>query len=113
VRRFDAVGRPALAAYPGLLSVLAGRVGLVGIAPLSAREILELPPVLRDIHAEARPGLVGSWALRMNLGVESCRWLDLEYVRGWTLIRDWKTLVRSFGRVAAVTAGRTSAPEAP
>jgi GT2 family glycosyltransferase/lipopolysaccharide/colanic/teichoic acid biosynthesis glycosyltransferase len=111
IRRLEGVRSPILAAFPGFASVLAGNAALVGITPLPSEAVLRLPPVLRAVHAEARPGVLGPWALRTAGGAEASRWQDLEYVRGWTLVRDWKILVRSFGRVAAEAGAPVSPPE--
>jgi len=111
VRRRGSAPSPALAAYPGLPSVLAGRVALIGVAPLPPDVVANLPVSLRHLHAEARPGLLGAWEWRRDRGPAEQRWADLEYVLGWTLARDWKILVRSLA--AARVARAPAAPIAP
>jgi GT2 family glycosyltransferase len=95
LKRLAGIRSPALAAYAGLPSVLSGRIALVGVAPLTPEEVGTLPAALRDLHMEARPGLLGPWGPRSGLEPAEQRRLDLEYVLGWTVARDWKILVRN------------------
>ncbi len=106
LRRLRGVRSPALAAYAGLPAVLAGRVALVGVAPLTPEEVSALPAPLRNLHTEARPGLLGSWEPYRGLQPSEQRRCDLEYVLGWTVARDWKILMRSL-------AGGRQAPDIP
>jgi len=79
-------GPGGLCAAPLLLSVMAGRLALVGVRPRRA-ETSEA-----DSVPAGKPGLFGTWKLARNEEEENIK--DNEYLANWSSSLDLKTLAR-------------------
>ncbi|MCX5800931.1 MAG: glycosyltransferase [Candidatus Eisenbacteria bacterium] len=82
-------GREAkgLCAVPLLLSVLAGRLALVGVRPRC-----ESPGQEKPSGIGGKPGIFGMWKLAGGLEERDSK--DSEYLAGWSLSLDVKTMAR-------------------
>ncbi len=83
--------------YPRLFAVWRGTFSLVGVYPFRPEEFRALPPALRSLTLEARPGLTGLWWFHRGSepGLERLRGLDVEYVQKWSTGFDLKTFLRA------------------
>lgn len=93
--------RFSLDEIPSLWSVLKGDMSLVGPRPVRMVEV----QYLRDWHYErfaVRPGLTSPWVIS---GKEKIRdfdeiaAMDIDYIRNWSISRDFKILARTAGYV--------------
>jgi lipopolysaccharide/colanic/teichoic acid biosynthesis glycosyltransferase len=89
--------RSSLDELPQLLSVLAGRMSMVGPRPIVEEEIPKYGPVF-DLYVRVKPGLTGLWQVsgRTDTSYRARTALDLRYLRERTLGLDlwvfWKTI---------------------
>jgi exopolysaccharide production protein ExoY len=81
--------RTSLDELPQLWNVLVGDMSLVGPRPVVEEE-LDLYGRSRELLLSVRPGLTGAWAVngRHDIGYPDRCEIELDYVRGWTLVRD-------------------------
>jgi lipopolysaccharide/colanic/teichoic acid biosynthesis glycosyltransferase len=99
--RVTRVGRflrsSSLDELPQLLSVLTGRMSMVGPRPIVEEEIPKYGPVF-DLYLQVKPGLTGLWQVsgRTDTCYRTRTELDLRYLRERTLGLDlwvlWKTV---------------------
>jgi len=91
---------------PQLGNVLKGDMSLVGPRPHPVDDYARYRP---DDHKrlEVKPGITGLWQViaRSNPSFETCIRLDLEYMKHWSLLLDFKILMRT---VPAVQTGEGS-----
>jgi lipopolysaccharide/colanic/teichoic acid biosynthesis glycosyltransferase len=91
---------------PQFWNVLKGDMSLVGPRPHPLDDYRRYRP---EDHRrlEVKPGVTGLWQVvaRTNPSFETCMKLDLEYMKRWSLLLDFKILVRT---VPAVLAGEGS-----
>ena len=91
--RVTAVGRflrrTSLDELPQLWNVLVGDMSLVGPRPVVEEE-LGLYGRSTELLLSVRPGLTGAWAVngRHDVGYPDRCDIELDYVRGWNLVRD-------------------------
>jgi lipopolysaccharide/colanic/teichoic acid biosynthesis glycosyltransferase len=87
---------------PQLLNVIAGEMSLVGPRPVMEEE-LKRYGAGRSLYAAAKPGMTGLWQVsgRGSLPYERRVALDIEYVATWSLSKDIKVLMRTFGAVCS------------
>lgn len=91
---------------PQLVNVVVGDMSLVGPRPLVAEEYATLGP--RECQRLlATPGLTGIWQVSGRCDVDFQTWIemDLDYIRTWSLRRDFGVLLRT---IPAVLTGRGS-----
>jgi lipopolysaccharide/colanic/teichoic acid biosynthesis glycosyltransferase len=81
-------------------------MSLVGPRPHPVDDYARYRP---DHHRrlDVKPGITGLWQInaRANPSFETCMKLDLEYMKRWSLLLDFKLLVRT---IPAVFAGEGS-----
>jgi len=91
---------------PQLWNVLKGDMSLVGPRPHPLDDCARYRP---EDHRrlDVKPGMTGLWQViaRRNPSFETCMKLDLEYMKRWSLLLDFKILMRT---VPAVLAGEGS-----
>ena len=88
--------RYSLDELPQLINVLRGEMSLVGPRPLPLRDVAKLSPY-NFLRHEVLPGITGLWQVsgRSNTDSEEMIHLDFVYIQNWSLILDWKILVKT------------------
>jgi lipopolysaccharide/colanic/teichoic acid biosynthesis glycosyltransferase len=89
--------RFSLDELPQVWNVLAGTMSLVGPRPIVASEVEKYSDYFQ-FYCRVKPGLTGLWQVsgRSELTYEARVQLDCEYVRRWSLTRDFIILTRTF-----------------
>ena len=85
----------ALAWYPALGALAAGKLSLVGIYPFAETDWESLDPPYRERPPEALVGIFGPW---IGAGAEAsvlARW-NQAYVDRWSPAEDFRILLRAF-----------------
>lgn len=103
--RVTAVGRwmrkYSLDELPQLLNVLRGEMSLVGPRPWAIYDAIRIPKK-ECSRLNALPGITGAWQVagRSKLfDLEAVSYLDLEYLRNWTIQQDLKILLMTIPKV--------------
>lgn len=88
--------RMSLDELPQLINVLKGDMSLVGPRPLPVGETAQIKGSLRR-RLSMKPGITGLWQSSGRSKVDFAEWmrLDLEYVDNWSLLLDFKILVKT------------------
>ncbi len=92
--------RYSLDELPQLWNVLMGQMSLVGPRPIVAAEVEKYGDCF-DCYCRAKPGLTGLWQVsgRSELSYDTRVALDCEYVKHWSLTKDFLILLRTFSSV--------------
>ena len=87
---------------PQLWNVLKGDMSLVGPRPHPLEDV-EQYRLGHELRLEVKPGLTGLWQVtaRANPSFETCMLLDVGYIRHWSLLLDFKILLRTIPAVLA------------
>ena len=85
---------------PQLFNVLRGNMSLVGPRPLPLRDF----KLMDDWHKRRHvvlPGLTGPWQTsgRSDMGFDDMIRLDFRYIEDWSLLSDFKIMLRTVGAV--------------
>ena len=82
---------------PQLWNVLSGQMSLVGPRPIVAAEVEKYGECF-ECYCQVKPGLTGLWQVsgRSKLSYDARVALDCTYVRGWSLLRDFVILLKTF-----------------
>lgn len=85
---------------PQLINVLRGDMSCVGPRPIVADELAHYGENASE-YLHARPGLTGAWQVsgRTSLRYAERVALDVEYVRGWSIWKDLRILVKTIPAV--------------
>lgn len=92
--------RTSLDELPQLVNVLRGEMSLVGPRPIIREELTQYAddqPLLLSL----RPGLTGLWQVngRSSVPYPARKFIELEYVQSWSLMRDIEILLRTIPAV--------------
>ena len=86
---------------PQLLNVLLGEMSMVGPRPWALYDALRLPKESQK-RLNALPGITGAWQVQRRsqlLDLDAVTKYDLEYLSGWSLIKDLKILLLTIPKV--------------
>lgn len=88
--------RHSLDELPQLINVLRGQMSLVGPRPLILDEDQHVEKWARQ-RLNLKPGMTGPWQVlgRSEIPFEEMVRLDYHYVTGWSLLNDFKLIVRT------------------
>jgi exopolysaccharide biosynthesis polyprenyl glycosylphosphotransferase len=88
--------RTSLDELPQLFNVLRGEMSLVGPRPPVPDEVAEYAPWQRR-RLSVKPGLTCTWQVSGRSLIQFEEWMqmDLEYINGWSLRRDFSLLFRT------------------
>ena len=86
---------------PQLVNVLRGEMSLVGPRPILNCEVSSYERALQRYRFSIKPGLTGLWQVSGRSDTSSLQRLmyDIEYVRNWSLLFDFKLLLRTIPAV--------------
>ena len=87
--------------FPQLINVLRGEMSMVGPRPWALYDALQIPQNGQE-RLRATPGMTGEWQVagRSNLrDIGEVTQCDLNYLRGWSIARDLKLLLRTIPKV--------------
>jgi Undecaprenyl-phosphate galactose phosphotransferase WbaP len=92
--------RYSLDELPQLWNVLMGQMSLVGPRPIVAAEVEKYGDHFES-YCRVKPGLTGLWQVsgRSELSYDARVALDCEYVRRWSLTKDFMILLKTFASV--------------
>lgn len=87
---------------PQFWNVLKGDMSLVGPRPHPLEDVEQYGPG-HEQRLEVMPGMTGLWQVtaRENPSFETCMQLDVGYIRQWSLLLDFKILLRTIPAVLA------------
>src|SRR5581483_987164 len=88
--------RYSLDELPQLINVLRGEMSLVGPRPLILDEDRHVTDWRRR-RLFVKPGMTGIWQVlgRDDISLEEMVELDLRYIAGWSLLNDFRLLLRT------------------
>lgn len=102
--RVTSVGRvlraTSLDELPQLFNVIKGEMSLVGPRPITETE-LDRYGSLGSFYKAVRPGITGLWQVngRNELSFDQRMFMDVEYVKSWSLFVDGRILLKTPGVV--------------
>lgn len=93
--------RYSLDELPQLINVIRGEMSLVGPRPWALYDAVRIHPEMQ-VRLNALPGITGAWQVEarstlLDLDVVNRR--DLDYLRNWSLAKDFRILLRTLPRV--------------
>jgi len=90
----DILTRSSLDKLPQLINVLLGQMSLVGPRAIAKEE---LPRYGEHTYAyvAVRPGLTGHWQISEHVSYQNRVFLDVEYLRNWTLALDFMIMAKT------------------
>ena len=93
--------RTSIDELPQLINVLMGEMSLVGPRPLPVRDYEGFSEDWHRRRFSVRPGISGLWQIagRSNLPFEQWMELDLKYINEWSLLLDFKVLLKTIPAV--------------
>ena len=93
--------RTSIDELPQLINVLMGEMSLVGPRPLPVRDYEGFSEDWHRRRFSVRPGISGLWQIagRSNLPFEQWMELDLQYIDEWSLLLDFKVLLKTIPAV--------------
>jgi len=97
--------RTSIDELPQLINVLRGEMSLVGPRPLPVRDYEGFSEDWHRRRFSVRPGISGLWQVagRSDLPFDEWMELDLKYINEWSLMLDFKVLLRTLPAVVKGT----------
>jgi lipopolysaccharide/colanic/teichoic acid biosynthesis glycosyltransferase len=86
---------------PQLINVLQGEMSLVGPRPWALYDAVRIRPEMQE-RLNALPGITGAWQVEARstlLDIDKVNDRDLEYLRNWSLLGDFKILLKTLPKV--------------
>lgn len=86
---------------PQIFNVLRGEMSLVGPRPWALYDAVRVRPEMQE-RLNALPGITGAWQVEARstlLDIDMVNDRDLQYLRDWTLMGDFKILLRTVPKV--------------
>jgi exopolysaccharide biosynthesis polyprenyl glycosylphosphotransferase len=86
---------------PQFFNVLKGEMSLVGPRPLPIRDYKRFEQNWQKRRLSVRPGITCLWQIQGRSGLSFDKWieLDMEYIDQWSLLLDFKILVKTIPAV--------------
>ncbi len=101
------IKRLGMERLPQLVSVLLGRMSIVGPRPVPADRRQHYAAWLPSLLT-VKPGLTGTWAVRSTASLDEEMELSLFYIRNYTIWLDVEVLLRSTLRLVSTNGSRES-----
>jgi exopolysaccharide biosynthesis polyprenyl glycosylphosphotransferase len=93
--------RTSLDEIPQLFHVLTGQMSLVGPRPMSTRDVSLFDEGIQRKRFSVKPGLTCLWQVSGRSQLPFTEWLrlDLQYIEQWSLLLDFKILLKTIPAV--------------
>ncbi|NOX69186.1 MAG: sugar transferase [Gammaproteobacteria bacterium] len=93
--------RTSIDELPQLINVFLGDMSLVGPRPMALRDVELFDKGIQRKRFSVRPGITGLWQVSGRSDLSFDKWveLDLDYIDHWSLIWDFKILLKTIPAV--------------